>query len=232
LKGAEELKNRLVSVLLAVTLALSIGLIGCTGEYVPEIWEYSLVISTAEGGDVTTPGRGTFTHYAGEVVSLAALADDGYCFASWAGDVSTIADPNAAATTITMNDSYSVTAKFYEIPAAYYALTLAVSGNGSTSPSVGQHTYAAGTVVPITAFPANGYRFVIWTGSTGTAANVIAATTTIIMNADYSITANFEEGVVTFPSPDVGATVRGAIKEEGYLFPSDLQRHTFFTGIT
>ena len=97
---------------------------------------------------------------------------------------------------------------------------------------MGQHTYAAGTVVPITAFPANGYRFVIWTGSTGTVANVIAATTTITVNADYFITANFEEGVVTFPGPDVGATVRGATKEEGYIFPSDLQRHTFFTGTT
>ena len=226
------MRNKIASISLVVVLALGAGAIGCTGEYMPEIGEYGLVVSTAEGGDVTTPGRGTFTYYAGEVVSLVAVADDGYCFANWAGDLGTIADPNSAATTITMNESYSITANFHEIPATYYTLTLAVSGNGSTSPSVGQHPYAAGTMVPITALPANGYRFVIWTGSTGTVANVIAATTTITMNADYSITANFEEGVVTFPGPDVGATVRGAIKEEGYFFPSDLQRHTFFSGTT
>jgi hypothetical protein len=218
--------------LLAVTLALSIGHIGCAGEYVPEMGEYSLVVSTAEGGEVATPGGGTFAYYAGEVVSLVAVADDGYRFANWTGDVSTIADPNAAATTITMNDNYSIRADFYEIAATYYTLTLAANGNGSTSPSAGQHTYAAGTVVPITATPASDYRFVIWTGTTGTVANVVAATTTITVDADYSVTANFEEGAVTFPGPDVGATVRGDTKEEGYIFPSDLQRHTFFTGTT
>ena len=218
--------------MLAATLALGIGLVGCAGEHVPGIEEYDLVVSTAEGGDVTKPGGGTFTYYAGEVVSLVAVADDGYCFANWAGDVSTIADPNAAATSITMNDSYSITANFHEVPATYYTLTLAASGNGSTSPAVGQHTYAAGTVVAITAFPAMGYRFVIWTGSAGTVANVIATTTTVTVSADHSITANFGEGVVAFPNPDVGTTLRGAVSEEGYIFPSDLQRHTFFTGTT
>jgi hypothetical protein len=86
--------------------------------------------------------------------------------------------------------------------------------------------------VAITAFPARGYRFVIWTGSAGTVANVIATTTTVTVSADHSITANFGEGVATFPNPDVGTTLRGAVREEGYIFPSDLQRHTFFTGIT
>ena len=162
LKGAEELKNGVVSILLAVTLALGIGLVGCAGEHVPEIEEYSLVVSTTGGGDVTTPGGGTFSYYAGEVVSLVAVADDGYCFANWAGDVSTIADPTAAATSITMNDSYSIRANFSEISVAH----------------------------------------------------------------------DFEEVVVTFPGPDVGTTLRGAIGEEGYIFPSDLQRHSFFTGIT
>jgi hypothetical protein len=226
------LKNAVVSILLAVTLALGVGLIGCTGEYVPETGEYSLVVSAAEGGDVTTPRGGTFAYYTGEAVSLAAVADDGYCFANWSGDVGTIADVSAAETTIIMNDNYSVLANFHEVPAPYYTLTLAASGNGSTSPPVGQHTYAAGTVVPITAFPANGYWFVIWTGSTDTIANIIAATTTIAVNTDCFITANFEEGAVTVPGPGVGETVRGGTKEEGYIFPSDLQRHTFFTGTT
>jgi hypothetical protein len=113
------MKNIVVCILLAAMLALSVGLIGCADEYVPEITEYSLTVSTTGGGDVTKPGGGTFAYYAGEVVSLVAVADDGYCFANWAGDVSTIADPDAAATTITMNDNYSITANFYEIQAAY-----------------------------------------------------------------------------------------------------------------
>ena len=35
------------------------------------------------------------------------------------------------------------------------------------------------------------YYFVNWTGNVGTIANANAASTTITMNGDYSITANF-----------------------------------------
>ena len=35
------------------------------------------------------------------------------------------------------------------------------------------------------------YRFVNWTGDVGTVTNVHAAITTITMNGDYTITANF-----------------------------------------
>jgi len=142
--------------------------------------------------------------------------------------VGTIAYPNAASTTILMNDDYSIMANFYEMPEAYHTLTLAVKGKGSTSPLAGQHTYAAGTVVSITAAPAGGYRFVGWTGDVDTVANLIAATTSVTMNADYSIVANFEEGMVTFPNPDASVAIRGDIEERGYLFPSDLQGHNPF----
>ena len=43
------------------------------------------------------------------------------------------------------------------------------------------------------AAPNAGYDFVNWTGDVGTIVNVNGATTTIAMNDDYSITANFEE---------------------------------------
>ena len=46
-----------------------------------------------------------------------------------------------------------------------------------------------------------GYRFVEWTGDVGTIADVYAATTTITMNGDYSITANFVRRYMTSPSP-------------------------------
>jgi hypothetical protein len=58
---------------------------------------------------------------------------------------------------------------------------------------VGTHTYDAGTVVNLTATPNAGYDFVNWTGNVSTIADDEDATTTITMNGDYSITANFEE---------------------------------------
>jgi hypothetical protein len=209
---------------LVIAACLVAGLAGCAAAPT----QYTLTTSSTAGGEVITPDEGTSTYYEGEEVSLIAVADNGYSFANWAGDVGTVADPNTASTTIMMNGNYSIIAHFYEMPVAYYTLTLAVSGNGSTIPSVGQHTYAAGTVVSITAAPAAGYRFVYWTGDLNSIGNIIAATSTVTMDADCSIVANFQEGVATFPDPDAGAAIRGDIEERGYLFPSDVQDHNPF----
>lgn len=75
--------------------------------------KYDLFISAAAGGHVTTPGEGLFTGYnPGAVVNLVATPDAGYGFVNWTGDVGTIANVNAATTTITMNGDYSITANF------------------------------------------------------------------------------------------------------------------------
>jgi len=105
-------KNRVLLILLAVMLALSMGVVSCGGEPASEITEYTLTISSTEGGSVTNPGGGAFTCGEGEVVILVAEPDEGYRFVNWTGDVYTVDDVNAASTTITMNDNYSITANF------------------------------------------------------------------------------------------------------------------------
>jgi hypothetical protein len=45
-------------------------------------------------------------------VSLVAEPDEGYRFANWSGNVNTVDDIDAASTTITMDNSYSITADF------------------------------------------------------------------------------------------------------------------------
>ena len=62
---------------------------------------------------------------------------------------------------------------------------------GTTEPDEGTSTYDAGTVVDVVATPGAGYRFDEWTGDVGAIADVNAATTTITMNGDYSISVNF-----------------------------------------
>ena len=96
--------ERLGILLLAV--ALIAGTVGC----VPA--QHNLTVSSTEGGEVTTPGEGTFTYYEGEAINLMAEAEEGYEFVNWIGDVDTVANINAASTTITMNDNYSITANF------------------------------------------------------------------------------------------------------------------------
>jgi hypothetical protein len=110
--GREKVKNRIISVSLAVALILSVGLIGCAGEEVPEIPEYDLIVSSTEGGDVTSPDEDTFAYDEGTVVYLVAEADEGYQFVNWTGDVGTIGNVNAAATTITMDGDYEIVANF------------------------------------------------------------------------------------------------------------------------
>jgi len=153
-----------------------------------EIREYDLTISSTEGGSVTTPGEGTFNYDEVTAVNLVAEAQEGYQFVNWTGDVGTIANVNAATTTITINGDYSITANFVK----QYNLTISSTEGGSvTTPGEGTFSYAPGTRVNLVATPDASYRFVNWIGDVGTIADVNAATTTITMNDDYSITAKF-----------------------------------------
>jgi hypothetical protein len=70
------------------------------------------VVSSTGGGSVTSPGEGPFPCVLGSMVILMAEASSGYQFANWSGDVDTIADVDAAITTITMDSSYSIRADF------------------------------------------------------------------------------------------------------------------------
>jgi hypothetical protein len=79
--------------------------------------EYNLSINSTEGGSITTPGEGMFNYTAGTVVDLVATPDAGYSFVGWIGDVGTIADVNAAATNVTINGDYSITANFMGVEA-------------------------------------------------------------------------------------------------------------------
>jgi alpha-tubulin suppressor-like RCC1 family protein len=179
--------------------------------------QYSLTISSTAGGSVTVPGPGTFTYGAGAGVNLVAAAAGGYRFVNWTGNVSTVANVTAASTTITMNGNYSITANFGVIPPGQYSLTISSTAGGSvTTPGQGTFTYNAGTVVNLVASPLGGYRFVNWTGNVGTVANVTAASTTITMNGNCSITANF---VVIPPvqySLTISSTAGGAVTTPGH----------------
>jgi hypothetical protein len=187
LKGGEKVKNRILLILLAVTLILSAGLVGCGSE---QIAEYTLTVSSTEGGSVTSPGEpGPYAYDEGEVVNLVAKADEGYQFDSWTGDVDEIADVEDSTTLITMKDDYSITATF---AVKQYSLVIHSTEGGSvTTPGENAYTHDKGEVVDLVAVAEEGYVFTNWTGDVSTIVDVDAASTTIIMNGGYSIAANF-----------------------------------------
>jgi len=66
-------------------------------------------------------------------------------------------------------------------------------GGTVTSPGEGVFHYTRGTVVSLVAEPDRGYHFACWTTNAGTIGDVYAATTTVIVNNYYFITADFQE---------------------------------------
>jgi hypothetical protein len=90
-----------------ITVALIAVTIGCE-----PATRYNLTVSSTEGGKVVSPGEGTFGCLERRAVILIADSDNDYHFVNWTGDVSTIADVNSTATTITMCGDYSIIANF------------------------------------------------------------------------------------------------------------------------
>ena len=92
--------------------------------------QFALTTSSTVGGSVTVPGEGVFIYDAGTEVSLVATPDSGYYFADWSGDVGTVDNVNSPSTTISIEDSYSITANFEQIPAGQFALLLRAQPGG------------------------------------------------------------------------------------------------------
>ena len=155
---------------------------------------YSLTTSTTEGGSVTTPGEGISVHAANTTVDLVAEPYEGYEFLKWTGDVVAIDDVYAVSTDIAMNASYSITATFLTSHPEPVMATLTISsteGGSVIDPGEGLFSYPLGTEVSLVAEAASDYQFFYWSGDVNTFADIDDASTTIIMNGDYSVTASF-----------------------------------------
>jgi large repetitive protein len=134
-----------------------------------------------------TPVTGSY-YPAGTRVAITATAKSGYYFTGWTGSADIDNTANSS-TTITMNAAENITANFVPIP--MYQLDIAPNNDawGSVTPLSGA-SYAAGTVVPLTATANPGYYFTGWTGSADIDSTANPSTT-ITMNAAENITANF-----------------------------------------
>ncbi len=93
----------------------------------------------------------------------------------------------AAALSITVVGEISEEAQQYDL-----AIN-STAGGEVTVPGEGSFAYDAGAVIDLEATPDAGYEFVSWTGDVDTIADGAAAETTITVDGDYSIMANFEE---------------------------------------
>jgi len=149
----------------------------------------------------------------GTVVSLTAYPVDNYRIKSWSGtdDDSSTDTTNA----VTMTGPKTVTVEFEPINNWQNLIISSTSGGAVTTPGEGTYAYDNGTLASVVASPSANFYFVNWTGTAvdaGKVANPNAASTTVTMDADYTIQANFavDQHTMTFSSMTGGSvTVPG-----------------------
>ncbi|MCL4863839.1 MAG: DUF1349 domain-containing protein, partial [Caldilineaceae bacterium] len=136
--------------------------------------------AVGQGTVVVSPDQADYVH--GTAVTLTAVAEAGWAFVGWGGDLSGDANPG----TLTMDADKSVTATF----APLYPLTVTVVGEGgAVERTPDQAEYVAGAQVTLTATAAPGWRFTGWSGDAqGSEASVI-----VTMDSAKAVTATFVE---------------------------------------
>jgi uncharacterized repeat protein (TIGR02543 family) len=172
----------------------------------------SVNISPAGAGSVSTLGG---EYESDDQVTLTATPASGYTFDHWSGSAS----DTSPTMSITMNRDYSITANFV---AVYDLIISSTAGGSVTTPGEGTFAYDEGTVVNLVATTDAYYHFVSWAGDVGTIDNVNAASTTITMNGDYEIVANFEEEAHQTVLIIVNESIYEQIQENLGVFESDL----------
>jgi hypothetical protein len=135
--------------------------------------------SSSQGGISPTPGGGSYVKDTG--VQVTANGNLGYAFASWGGALAGLTNNPAI---VVMDANKTIAANYVSVP-TYTLATGATNGSITLNPPGG--VYNAGTVVTATAIPNRGYVLGSWGGDHTGSTNP----TTITMNGDKSVTANF-----------------------------------------
>lgn len=152
-------------------------------------WQYPtvyLTTSSTSGGNVTTPGEGTYAYNVSEIVNISATADIHYHFVNWTGSTANITNVNLANTTINMSTSNQTAAANFAIDT--YTLTYTAGAHGSISGSSPQIVNYGANGASVTAIADVGYYFVSWSDSSTqnprTDTNIVA---NITVTASFAI---------------------------------------------
>ncbi|MCX5645445.1 MAG: VWA domain-containing protein [Phycisphaerae bacterium] len=174
---------------------------------------YTLSISSTEGGSVIEPGQGDFPGYCHESVPIKARAETCYKFKEWTGtavDANKVEAPKEPETTVFVDADYTLIANFELDPNLYLLEISSTEGGSVVEPGEGTFPYLCNPRVPIEAQPDICYEFTGWTGTAVTNNRVEGPNdpkTTVIVDANYTLIANFAFENLPIILPSEGGTV-------------------------
>jgi surface protein len=151
------------------------------------MYDVNISISPSNAGSVSPPDTSIEEN---KQIELQANGNKEYIFSHWNGDVDSTSDNPL---TLTIDQQYNITANF---KLKSYELTVNTEGEGTVSEEVLEQKskeYEHGTVVELTANPAEGYKFVEWQGDVTGNENP----TQITIDEAKSVTAVFEKKIFT-----------------------------------
>ena len=123
----------------------------------------------------------TYSYESPTLVRLEAIPAPGYQFRGWRRDMTGTENP----TEFTVDCYKVISADFVPI---IYTLDVKTSGAGTTTPQAGAHQFAATSVITLEAIPDDGWQFDGWSGDVADAASEM---TTVTIDANKEVTANF-----------------------------------------
>ena len=150
----------------------------------PDVFTVTTVPQPVEGGTIE-PFQGSELFVEDEELTLTAVPNEGWLFDHWAGDLNSTDNP----ITFTVLNDVTAVAVFVVRPPDNYTLTMAVEGQGTTTPPVGDNVVPSNQDITLTATPAEDWLFVRWEGAVTTTENP----TTLFMDGDKSMTAIFSQ---------------------------------------
>jgi uncharacterized repeat protein (TIGR02543 family) len=144
-----------------------------------------------------------------DLVTVTAMADPGWFFTGWSGDMSGIDNP----VVITVDGDEAFTATFAQ---EEYTLSVNLEGEGAVAEEPDEPVYHYGDVVSLTATGDPGWSFAGWSGDLSGTDNP----ETITMDSDKDVTATFAQDKYTLT---VGVEGEGTVSQ-------DPQSETYFYG--
>ncbi|MGM0452696.1 MAG: InlB B-repeat-containing protein, partial [Thermodesulfobacteriota bacterium] len=189
---------------------------GETVRFVAAPVKYTLTVTNGTGG-------GDYT--VGTEVNIEAAVPEGHHFSQWLGQTATVADPYAAATTLTVPSANTTVEAEFGIN--QYTLAYTAGDHGSLEGEATQEVSYGNDGTSVTAVPETGYRFTQWSdGSTANPRTDTNVTEDIGVTAEFAINTysvtfiNHDGSELKTETVDHGgsATAPAAPSRTGYTF--------------